>query len=62
MIDALGIRTRIGFTQHKMADVIGTTVADIRKWETGHGHPSGPAFRILVIMDREPEAVLRALQ
>jgi putative transcriptional regulator len=33
----------------------------LRKWEQGQRQPHGAALTLLNIMDREPEAVIRAI-
>jgi len=44
-----------------MATVLGTSPSGYKKWEQGKRQPSGAARTLLRVMDREPEAVLRAL-
>lgn len=34
----------------------------VRNWEQGVRHPEGPARILLQVIDREPEAVMRALR
>ncbi|MER8576279.1 type II toxin-antitoxin system MqsA family antitoxin [Mesorhizobium sp. M1338] len=60
-VDAKGIRKRLDLTQDQMATVLGTSPSGYKKWEQGTRQPSGAARTLLRIMEREPEAVLRAL-
>ena len=55
------IRQKVGLTQDAFAMVMGVSVSGLRKWEQGQRHPSGVALTLLRIMDREPEAVARAI-
>jgi len=60
-IDAREIRKRLRLTQDQMAMALGTSVSGYRKWEQGQRQPSGAARTLLRVMEKEPEAVLRAL-
>ncbi|TJW02484.1 MAG: helix-turn-helix domain-containing protein [Mesorhizobium sp.] len=60
-VDAKAIRKKLDLTQDQMATVLGTSPSGYKKWEQGKRQPSGAARTLLRIMEREPEAVLRAL-
>ncbi len=60
-IDAKAIRAKLHLTQDQMALMLGTSVSGYRKWEQGQRQPSGAARTLLKVMDKEPQAVLRAL-
>ena len=60
-VDAKAIRQKLDLTQDEMAAVLGTSPSGYKKWEQGKRQPSGAARTLLRIMEREPEAVLRAL-
>jgi len=60
-IDAKAIRSKLRLTQEQMALMLGTSVSGYRKWEQGARQPSGAARALLRVMDKEPQAVLRAL-
>lgn len=60
-IDARSIRKSLQLTQEQMARMLGTSTSGYRKWEQGERQPSGAARTLLRVMEREPEAVLRAL-
>jgi len=40
----------------------GLSPRTVRNWEQGIRHPEGPARILLQVIDREPEAVMRALR
>jgi putative transcriptional regulator len=61
-VDAKSIRATLKLTQEQMAMVMGTSVSGYRKWEQGERRPSGAARTLLTVMEKEPEAVLRALK
>ncbi len=48
-------------TQVAFAEAIGVPVATLRNWEQGRVAPDPAARALLRILDREPEAALRAL-
>ena len=49
-------------TQRAFADVFGFTLAQLRDWEQGRASPTHAARAYLLVIDREPEAVQRALK
>ena len=60
-VDVRGIRKRQGLTQAAFADRYGLALGRVRDWEQGRTQPE-PAIRILLtVLDKEPEAVTRAL-
>jgi putative transcriptional regulator len=48
-------------SQSQFATVFGVSVGTLRGWEQRRRVPEGPAQVLLAVIDREPEAVLRAL-
>jgi len=60
--DVVAIRARLGMSQPTFADAMSVSVSTLRKWEQGQRVPSGAARVLLRIMEREPEAVRRALE
>lgn len=58
---ARSVRLRLGLTQEQMARSLRISVATLRNWEQGRTRPEGPALALLVALDREPKALLRAL-
>jgi putative transcriptional regulator len=60
-IDTARIRRKIHMSQSQFAACIGVSVRTIQEWEQGRSVPSGAARAFLTVIDREPEAVRRAL-
>lgn len=61
-IDPKAVRKRAKLTQEQMAPLMGMSVSGYRKWEQGAREVSGPALTLLRVLEREPEAVLRAIR
>lgn len=59
--DVPAIRRKLGFTQQEFAARFGVSLGTLRNWEQGVRLPEGPARVLLTVIDREPEAVKRAL-
>ena len=55
------VRKRAKLTQVQMAPLMGMSLSGYRKWEQGTRRVSGPAATLLRVIEREPEAVRRAL-
>lgn len=55
------VRKQAKLTQAQMAALMGMSVSGYRKWEQGARRVSGPAATLLRIIEREPNAVKRAL-
>lgn len=60
-IDVKAIRARTKLSQRAFADRHGFSLGALRDWEQGRSNPDRVARSLLVIIDREPEAVARAL-
>ena len=60
-VDVKAVRTRLGLTQAAFAQRYGFELSSIRNWEQGRRQPEGPARILLLVIDKEPEAVHRAL-
>ena len=60
-IDVKAIRTRLGLSQIAFAQRFGFSVQSIRNWEQGVRQPEGPARAYLIVIERAPEAVAKAL-
>ena len=60
-LDVRAIRQKIGLSQEDFAQHFGVNKRTVQDWEQGRRHPSGPARTLLVVIDREPEAIYRAL-
>ena len=59
--DVRQVRDRLGLTQAEFASVFGVSVGTVRNWEQHHREPEGPARVLLMVIEREPAAVVRAL-
>ena len=60
-IDVKAIRKRLGMSQVRFASAFRFPVATVRSWEQGRRQPELSARAFLTVLDREPEAVKRAL-
>jgi len=59
--DVKGIRQKFGMTQQQFADFLMISVRTLQKWEQGERGPDGASHTLLRVMEKEPEAVKRAL-
>jgi putative transcriptional regulator len=55
------IRTRLGLSQESFAQTYGFALSAVRDWEQGRRQPERSARILLRVVEREPEAVTRAL-
>ena len=55
------IREKVGLSQVRFAPLMGVSVSGLRKWEQGVRRPGGAALTLLRVMDRNPQAVVEAL-
>jgi putative transcriptional regulator len=60
-IDVKAIRQRLKLSQPKFAEAFGFSVGRVRDWEQGRFAVDAPSRVLLTVIDREPEAVMRAL-
>ena len=60
-IDVKALRRRLRLSQDEFARRYGFTPARIRDWEQGRSKPDGAVRAYLLVIEREPEAVARAL-
>jgi putative transcriptional regulator len=60
-IDVEAIRAKLGMSQPEFARCFGVSTRTVRSWERRERRPSGPARAFLEVIEREPEAVRRAL-
>jgi len=61
-LDVQAIRLRLGLTQLQFAARFGFNINTLRHWEQGRRAPEGPTRAYLLVIDREPEAVQKALR
>ena len=60
-IDVKKIRQRLGLSQEAFAQTYGFALSAVRDWEQGRRKPERSARILLKIVEKEPEAVTRAL-
>jgi putative transcriptional regulator len=56
--DIAGIRERTGLSQGRFAELLGVSVRTLQDWEQGRRAPSGAARTLLIVVDRNPRALL----
>jgi putative transcriptional regulator len=61
-VNVSDLRQRLSLTQEQFAARFGFSVATLRHWERGDRSPSGASLVLLNVIDRNPTAVLQALQ
>lgn len=61
-IDVRAIRTKLGMTQEEFAARFGFSVNTLRHWEHGKRQPEGPTRAYLLVIDRAPRTVEKALR
>jgi putative transcriptional regulator len=61
-VNVQAIRKRLGLSQVEFAARFGIPPGTLRDWEQNRRRPEGPARALLIVIDKEPEAVSRALQ
>jgi putative transcriptional regulator len=60
-VDVAAIRKRTGLSQDKFARRYGFSPSAVRDWEQRRRNPEPAARTLLLVIDREPRAVERAL-
>lgn len=60
-IDVKAMRKSLGLSQIKFAKTYGFTAARVRDWEQGRSKPDGTMRAYLMVIQKEPKAVKRAL-
>jgi len=61
-VDVPSLRKRLSLTQEQFAARFGFSVTTLRRWERGNRSPSSASLVLLNVIDRNPDAVLMALQ
>jgi len=61
-VQAQDVRKKLGLTQPAFARLLGIPVATLRNWEQNRFLMEPAAQTLLKLVDREPEAALRALR
>jgi len=60
-VDVAAIRKRLGLSQGEFAAQFGFKLDAVQNWEQGRRRPDGAARAFLRVIEREPDAVQRAL-
>ena len=60
-VDVKAIRQKLGMSQAAFAASFGFALDAVQNWEQGRRRPEGAARAFLKVIDREPDAVRRAL-
>jgi putative transcriptional regulator len=59
--DIATLRLRECLTQSQFAELLGTSLGTVRKWETGERKPSGAAARLIQLIEAQPKIVTKTL-
>ncbi len=59
--DAAKVRHELNLTQDAFSQLLGVSLATVRKWERGTGEPSGAAKTLLAVARLHPEVVREAV-
>lgn len=60
--DVKAIREQFGLSQAQLAAFLNVSKRTLENWEQQRRGPTGPAQTLLRIMEREPQAIRRALR
>lgn len=60
-IDVAKLRKKLGMSQAEFSERYGFNAASVKDWEQGRSTPTGPVRAYLKVIEKEPEAVERAL-
>ena len=61
-LDVASIRAKTGLSQDRFASAFRISPHTLRNWEQGRRVPEGPARALLLAIDRDPAALMRALE
>jgi putative transcriptional regulator len=61
-VNVKAIRTKLGMTQQTFAARFGFSINTLRHWEQGKREPEGPTRAYLLVIDRAPQVVQKALR
>ena len=62
VLDVKAIRDQFGLSQAQLAAFLNVSKRTLENWEQKRRGPTGPAQTLLRIMQREPQAIRRALR
>lgn len=61
-LDVQAIRLRQGLSQPAFAAKYGFSLSTLRNWEQGHRAPTGASRVLLIVIEKQPKAVEKALE
>jgi putative transcriptional regulator len=61
-LDVAAIRAKTGLSQERFASAFRISPHTLRNWEQGRRRPEGPARALILAIDHDPVALLRALE
>ncbi len=61
-LNVSAIRSKTGLSQDRFAKAFHISPHTLRNWEQGRRIPEGPARALLMAINRDPEAIMRALR
>ena len=56
--DIAKTKAKVGLSQTQFAQLMGVSVRTLQDWEQGRRRPSGAARTLLLVVDKNPQAVL----
>lgn len=56
----VAIRKKLNVSQSIFAQMLNVSKDTVSKWELNERHPSGPSARLIQILERNPDALLKA--
>ena len=56
--DIAKTRAKVGLSQSQFAQLMGVSIRTLQDWEQGRRRPSGAARTLLMVVDKNPQAVL----
>lgn len=56
--DIARMRAKVGLSQAQFAQLMGVSVRTLQDWEQGRRRPSGAARTLLMVADKNPQAIL----
>ncbi len=61
-LDVKKVRSGLNVSQSQFALMMGVSIATLQNWEQGRREPQGPAKVLLKVVEKNPKAILEALQ
>ena len=61
-LDVKRIREEVGKSQAEFAEIIGASFDTLKSWESHRRNPSGTAKKLLTLINRNPEEMVKVLE